>query len=315
MKFWKRKIFVLLTFVAGIVGADDILHAQNMPMYSFNQFSNINFNPASIPVKDYVNGMLVARHQWAGFEGAPKSQMLNLQGYVSEINSSFGTTIESDFFGATYKLHFKGIYAYNFQIGSESFLSLGLGAGFIYTYFDGTKMKTEEGNDPAIPQEIINDVKPDFDFGLAVTIKGFSLGLSARHLTSFLYKDKTFLVPSWGLHAFMQYDIAIGEKHHIIPYLRAYYEGNIFQGEAQLRFDLFDVFWFGAGYRWQDGLIFNAGLRIAKMVGIGYAYDFNLGANKAALKNTKGTHEIMLHLKINSYKKMGESSETPRYFE
>jgi type IX secretion system PorP/SprF family membrane protein len=314
MKFWQGKIFVLLTFVACMFGADDALRAQSMPMYSFNQFSNINFNPASIPVKDYVNGMLTSRHQWAGVEGSPKSQMLNLQGYVSEIKSSFGTTIESDFFGPDYKLHFKGIYAYNFQIGLESFLSLGLGVGFIYSYFDGSQIITENEDDPAIIRDVVNDVKPDFDFGFVITAKDFSFGASARHLTSFLYKEKDYLVPGWGLHAFMQYDITINEKHHIIPYLRAYYEGNVFQAEAQLRFDLFDVFWFGAGYRWQDGMIFNAGLRIAKMVGIGYAYDFNLGANKAEI-GSKGTHEIMLHLKINSYKKMGESSETPRYFE
>jgi hypothetical protein len=81
-----------------------------------------------------------------------------------------------------------------------------------------------------------------------------------------------------------------------------------------LRADLFDIFWLGAGYRWQDGMVFNAGFRIAKMVGIGYAYDFNLGSSKSSLKN-KGTHEIMLHLKIDSYKNMGKSLETPRYFE
>ncbi|MDR2557015.1 MAG: PorP/SprF family type IX secretion system membrane protein [Bacteroidales bacterium] len=308
----KLKIYI----IAGFVFAAGIVRGQmEMPLYSFQQFSNINFNPGSIPVKDYVEGVLTSRHQWAGFKGSPKSQMLNLQGYVREIKSSFATTVQSDIFGPTYQLHFKGIYAYNFNIGKQSYITFGIGAGLIYRYFDGSQIITEDENDPSVMRDVVNDVKPDFDFGTVLTVKGFTLGLSATHLTSFLYKeDRDFFVPGWGLHAFMQYDFVIGEKHHIIPYLHAYYEDDFFQAEVQLRADLFDIFWLGAGYRWQDGMVFNAGFRIAKMVGIGYAYDFNLGSNKTSLKN-KGTHEIMLHLRINSYKKMGESSETPRYFE
>ena len=308
----KQKLYI----VAGFILVMGVVRGQmEMPLYSFQQFSNINFNPASIPVKDYVEGLLTSRHQWVGFKGSPKSQMLNLQGYVREIKSSFATTIQSDFFGPTYQLHFKGIYAYNFNIGVQNYITLGVGAGLIYRYFDGSQIITEDENDPAVERDIRHDVKPDFDFGAVLTLKNFTLGLSATHLTSFLYKsDKEFFVPGWGLHAYMQYDILIDEKYHIIPYLHAYYEDNFFQAEIQLRADLLDIFWLGAGYRWQDGMVFNAGFRIAKMAGIGYAYDFNLGSNKSSLKN-KGTHEIMLHLKIDSYKNMGKSSETPRYFE
>ncbi|MDR1973282.1 MAG: PorP/SprF family type IX secretion system membrane protein [Bacteroidales bacterium] len=309
------KFLSIIFSLAEFIFAGSALYAQTMPIYSFQQFSNINFNPASIPVKDYVEGTLISRHQWAGFKGSPKSQMLNFQGYVREIKSSFATTVQSEFFGPTYQLNFKGIYAYNFEIGTQYYLTLGLGAGLIYRYFDGSQIITEDEDDPAVIRDVVNDVKPDFDFGLVLSAKAFTIGLSATHLTSFLYqKNKQFFTPNWGIHAFAQYDFEIAEKHHIIPYIRAYYEGTVFQAEIQLRADLFDIFWLGAGYRFQDGLVFNCGFRIAKMVGIGYAYDFNLGSNKASLKN-KGTHEIILHLRINSYKNMGESSENPRYFE
>lgn len=63
--------------------------------------------------------------------------------------------------------------------------------------------------------------------------------------------------------------------------------------DLNLKFAYRDNFWVGGGYRKNDALFGNVGFNIAKMVGVGYAYDYTTSQLRTA---SSGSHEITLRL-------------------
>lgn len=288
------------------------LAQSDVPSFSQQMFSSINFNPAAVPVEKQIQASLFGRHQWMGFKDAPRSVMLNLQGYVDEIKSGIGATVVGDVFGKSYLLNAKLSYSYHFSLGKSNYLSLGLGAGVIYRNFRGSDIILDQNGDPAINEEDVNDVKPDVDFGLAFTSGKFSVGLSSTHLTAFAYDKDDLFSPKMGLHLFATYYGYIGDKVMLQPYLKAsYYDLSTFALEVDFRAEFFKTFWVGAGYRYKDVVKVMAGVTIAKIVSIGYCYDLNVGKIK---KYSSGSHEIMLSLRFATASKIGKVTETPRHF-
>ncbi|MDE7149223.1 MAG: PorP/SprF family type IX secretion system membrane protein, partial [Bacteroidales bacterium] len=168
---------------------------KDAPIFSQQMFSSVNFNPAAVRTDNQVQATLFGRHQWMGFEGAPVSLMLNLEGYVSEINSGFSASIAGDRFGRSHTLNLKAGYSYHFNLGGNNTLQLGLSAGFLYKNFRGSDIILDQNGDPVIGLEDDNDIKPDLDFGLVFSSGGFMIGASATHLVSFAYDKNNYIRP------------------------------------------------------------------------------------------------------------------------
>ncbi|MEG1497950.1 MAG: PorP/SprF family type IX secretion system membrane protein [Bacteroidales bacterium] len=283
-----------------------------VPVFSQQMLSNVNFNPAAVSENDYVEGFLHARQQWTGFTGAPMSQMLNLQGYISEIKSGIAASVVTEFMGKNFSLNAKFSYSYHFYLGKKNYLSLGLAAGVLYKNFKGTELILEDGNDPYIEMRNVNDVKPDLDFGITFTSGDFCIGASVTHLTAFAFHKDDYFSPTAAYYLFAQYKGNISKKFALDPYVRAYYVDNNFRLDVNLVARFLDIFWIGAGYRLNDAALLMAGVRIGKVFTLGYSYDFSLGPIK---KYNSGSHEIVLGLRFQANRKVGDVTQTPRYFE
>lgn len=287
-------------------------HAQrNNALLSQQMFSRINTNPAAISISNYVDAFLLVRKQWWGFEGAPSTQVLNLQGYLPYVNSGIGASITSDFFGNNYSLNAKLAYSYHVKTGQRSYFSFGINAGVLYKNYRASKIVVDDSDDPFIPIENVSDIKPDFDFGVVFNHPVFSMGLSATHLTSFLYDKDDYYAPQLGFHGFMEVRAKCSENFVLIPNISALYVNNLFQGEFNLTALIQKIWWIGASYRLNDAVVAMTGVQI-KGFRFGYSYDLPLGAVKG---KSSGSHEIMLNIRIKSTNEINEAQHTPRFFE
>lgn len=305
--------------------------AQQDVVLSQQQFSKINFNPAATGTSNYANAYLFARQQWAGFDGAPSTQVLNVQGYLSEIRSGFGLSISNDKIGTNKAFGMKFTYAYHVSLNEDKYLAFGISAGITSRKFGGDIVFQNPEIDPEIIEMAYNGrlkFRENVDLGVVYTAPKFSFGLSASHITRFLYGENQsdwFQMPL-QMYAFTEGNINIGKSILFSP--RAQFS-SVFTDEQNDSTSLFqtmrfqyevgatmvfnDVFWIGAHFRNGDGVVAQIGIRLGNALRLGYSYDIRLGN---ALKNTKsyGSHEIMLNYRI-LIQENEEAEFSPRFFE
>ena len=314
-------------------GQQDILLNQQ-------HFSKININPSATEVSNYANAYLFVRQQWIGFEGAPSTQMFNVHGYLEEIRSSMGLSFVNDVVGRNRYLNLMFAYAYHLKIGEESSLAFGLSAGLVNRRFDGNLLT----NMPEICPEIIEMLqngksvyRPDVNFGITYSTPKFRAGISATHLTRYLYNtDDWFKLPLHG-YAFIEYGIDINENMRITPRIQlmsalsSVDTINVID-RIDMLYDVGGIFsfrdrvWFGASFR-SGGVLsaidksFQLGNTVSAMVGVnlgpnlrvGYSYDYKLGKTFQNVK-TYGSHEIMLNYRMR-VTEVQSAEATPRFFE
>ena len=61
--------------------------------------------------------------------------------------------------------------------------------------------------------------------------------------------------------------------------------------DLNMKFQYQDYFWFGGGYRYQDGFSGMFGLNISNTFNLGYSYDFTTSQLNTV---SRGSHEILL---------------------
>ncbi|MEG1572514.1 MAG: PorP/SprF family type IX secretion system membrane protein, partial [Bacteroidales bacterium] len=177
--------------------------------------------------------------------------------------------------------------------------------------FRSSKIVADEPGDMAIPTENINDIKPDFDFGVVFNSPVFSMGVSATHLTAFLYDKQDYFAPQLGGHAFMEVRAKCTENFTLIPNISAIYVNKLLQAEFNLTALFQKIWWLGASYRLNDAIVAMVGFQV-KGFRFGYAYDIPMGAMRGY---TSGSHEIMLNVRIKSTNEVDQAQQTPRFFE
>lgn len=285
---------------------------RDAPIFSQQMFSSVNFNPAAVIPANQIQATLFGRHQWMGFEGAPTSIMLNLQGFVGEVKSGFSAGIIADRFGRSHALNAKVGYSYHLSLGGSSYFQFGLSAGFMFKNFRGSEVILDQQGDPLIIPEDVIDLKPDADFGIAFAAKGFMMGVSATHITSFLYNKNNYYVPDAGYYVFLTYLGRVNDKLALQPYVRAMYVGNALKMEADFRAEILQWFYIGAGYRYNEAIKAMAGISLYGKLDIGYCYDVGFGK----IRNYQsGSHEIVLSLRLSTTNNLGDvTRDTPRYF-
>jgi type IX secretion system PorP/SprF family membrane protein len=280
------------------------------PSLSSQMFSRINYNPAGMGNSGNVNIFSQTRFQWVGFgDGAPKSEVLNVHGFVESIKSGFGGTFTYDAIGlGRTNINAKVAYAYNLDLSDRGLLSFGLSAGIhlIQKTYD-RDLIGNYGNEESVSAGLINESKinPDVAFGIEYSHPYFLVGASINHI-GMLNKITTFS-PTQTYYVYARGSIPVaGGDWHIAPsvlYMNSgqanvvnlscigYYRG--FESEFGVK-DL--MCWGGLGFNLND---FSAAPYMPIMLGVewtflrvGYAYELGFGIGNY------NTHEVMLSFNI-----------------
>ena len=286
---------------------------------SDNRISNFNsfwentyyINPAAINTGYEGVFSMAARHQWTGFDGAPKSALATVARFFEPKQMQLGARVFTEKIGYTGQTSVAISYAYNVKFDYYWELRFGMAASYHNQYYDVSKISVQDYDDP-----LINSLKQvsqyhhylNADFGVELMSKDVKLGASLKNLTGLFGVDKkidflktddlaflsnvNYLYGMYRKHTGKITDMTIGAG--------LIHSGKRLQGEANMSF-YFRLKENGDNFM-QIGAFYRSVNEVGALVGIDlpddwsawrvlYSYDYNFSRISTS---AWGTHEITL---------------------
>ena len=284
--------------------------AQQGQQYSLQMLNRYQFNPAyaGMDASLSINGAY--RTQWEGIPGNPKQQHLNAHMPFYLWNGGLGIAFSNESIGAEKNLSL-GI-SYNYvQETNFGLFSLGLRAGIFQKTFDGTVLRTFDGDyegqidhrDPNLPNAVVRGMVPRFDLGLYFAGDYFDFGIATTQVTigEVNLDNAVRFKPRQEYNAFFEYFIESFDYVNLYPTIFVKSDLKETQVEVLVRAVYDEFLTVGAGFRGYnrnsfDAVIIMAGLKISEQFSLAYAYDWTVSPLQSV---TSGTHEIMLNYNLN----------------
>ena len=287
---------------------------QQEPQYSQYMFNQLAYNPAYAGSRNVLSANVLFRKQWWGFPGAPTTGNISIHGPVFNERHGVGVNFIHDRLGVLYQNFLEASYAYRIPVLKGS-LAFGLHGGFT-NYTNRFSEVTTRDPDQIIPNADLTAWLPRVGTGIYYNSEKFYLGASVPNFITgryFRYNNSIVqqIADEQRAHYFLMAGaiLPLGENVDFRPSTVVKLVGN-----APSTFDINGTFFFskvfgvGAGYRWDDGLIFMLEYFSPKYFRFGYAFDYSL---KEVQSVSAGSHEFMVGLDLN----WGRSRFlTPRYF-
>jgi type IX secretion system PorP/SprF family membrane protein len=310
---------ILLLGIMGLAMLSQSISAQQLPDYSQYNFNKFLLNPAAAGSDGYTTVSVVAREQWVGFKGTPKTHAATIDSrllrnsYISKDASvrkkkrlstrsgrvGWAGHLYNDHFGELDRFGIEGTYAYHIPI-SKGQLSFGVSGVFYQFKID--KSDIDLGDNEADP--LLDGMKgtiyiPDANFGIMYNSSKIYGGFSMMQLlqssvhfgddngSSYRLKRSYNLMAGYFqkisndfvLEPSMLLKVPTSARPQFDFNTKLYYKGD---------------YWAGMSYRTRDAFIMYFGARIDRyFVGYAFAYNFSpLG------HQTYGTHEFMAAIKL-----------------
>lgn len=290
-------------------------YAQQDPMYNHYMFNAMAINPGYTGLKGYPRISSLSRLQWAGFDGAPKTQYISYDMRLPKKNLGLGMNVVYDKAGPSQTTHMFANIAYHLQVAEESFLSMGIRAGLSWYKIGLADINTINDGDKQFAHNINNDMAPNFGLGFYYYTPNYYIGISTPALIENKFKaggDGNTIVGKENRHLFIigGYVYEITDDLIFKPsFLVRYAHGGFVSADITALVLIRDRLWCGPMWRIGTAMGAQARFKINPQVTIGYACDF--ATNDLAGKQF-GTHEIMLTYHFNKNKFYNIKS--PRYF-
>src|SRR5687767_5613264 len=141
----KRSVLISYALAVTCIFLVTTATAQQDPAYSMFMYNGLAINPAVAGSAETFSATALYRKQWAGIEGAPQTQTLNVDAPVWSNKIGLGISIINDRIGVVENLNINAQYAYRIQF-SEGTLSLGLQGGMNNYKADYTSVVTNAQN-------------------------------------------------------------------------------------------------------------------------------------------------------------------------
>jgi type IX secretion system PorP/SprF family membrane protein len=307
-------IFAVLFLSGNAYSQQEILKSQYM-------FNGLFLNPAYAGSHDYAEATALYRNQWTGFEGAPKTQTLGVDGPISDGLMGLGLTVINDKIGDTRQTEVFANWSYHLMLDPEgkTKMSFGIRAGFADYNSNLSETRVFDANDPIFSQNVSNAFVPKFGAGIYFYSKLWYAGLSVPTIFAadknvrFAINDNSdrYFEPHTYLTA--GYVFQINDDLALKPsFMMRYLSTAPLQGDINCNLLIKNSFWIGASYRTGDAIIGIIEYNIYNLLGadmrIGYAYDFTTSRLN---DYSNGSHELMLSFRFN---KEPIKTKSPRYF-
>jgi type IX secretion system PorP/SprF family membrane protein len=303
-----------------LVASGLTLKAQQDPMYTQYMFNTQTMNPAYAGTWESLSFMVLARQQWAGLEGAPKTYTFSMQAPLKNERFALGLDVINDKIGLEKRFYVFVDYSYLVQVDENNNLRLGLKGGFTNYTNDLTMYSTNSPlsglTDPAFQSDIDKKFIPNFGVGAFLYGKKYYMGFSVPKLINHEFNNNynNYSVNSELRHYFLMAGLVfnLGENLKFKPTMLAKASftsdaGSAGQVDLTANFLIKEKFWLGAMYRTGDSFGFIAHWIVDKKLQIGYAFDYTI-SNIHNFQN--GTHEIMVSYQI----KLRDMDLPTRYF-
>ena len=303
-------------------------------------FNSISINPGYTGYKEEWFGQMGLRSQWAGWDGAPKTGTISVDGVIDQDKRhGVGLQVTADQLGAQAATSVYANYALRLQLDrrDENRLALGIAAGVTQYSLDGNKLKYHDQGDVVVPEGKISTWRPDVRLGVYYSNPKWYAGVSVQDLFSNSNSGEDFQFNQNSLESLYRkvhgYFIAgmLVELDRGLMLRPSILIKDDFKGPTSMdlnaMFIFNDKFWIGAGYRTR-AKIFNreyvsnsasklsslnsisgvAQFYVSPKLRIGYSYDHMLN-RMSGMQN--GTHEVTLGV---TFGRTGRQVLSPRYF-
>jgi len=313
--FLRRAVSILLFFLIANAAI-----GQQLPLYSQYLYNKYLINPAVAGSDGYTSVSLIAREQWVGYSGAPRTFSFSWQTRVlkksfilkqtrvkrevfrpkSDGKVGFGAYVFSDKNGLVQRTGFQVSYAYHMWLQKSTQLSFGLGFTGYYYKIDEKQINFENPDEPLLNNNLRRGIfVPDLTFGVYLLNAKYSFGFSAEQLSEASAKFggsayKNFAM-SRQYYLFGSYDLSPANGTIIQPsFLLKMSEQLKPQVDIGATYIYNQGFWAGLAYRTSGALIANVGVKYQNIF-FGYAFDFTM---QEIQRITYGTHELTVALKF-----------------
>ena len=135
------------------------------PLYTQFMTNPYLTNPALTGTYPYYQIIANNRVQWLGMADAPITNTLSMYGPFKSQPMGVGGFIMSDIFGPESKLNINATYAYNYAIGEDLKISMGLLLGLMQYKIDDSQLRSE-GFDPVLANPLESQIKADGSVGV-----------------------------------------------------------------------------------------------------------------------------------------------------
>lgn len=288
--------------------------AQQDPGFSQYMYNTMSVNSAYAGTQDAINIILLSRHQWVGFEGAPSTQTFTIHSPVDKKYIGLGFSYVRDQIGPLNIDNIYLDYSFKIRVHEGGMLSMGLKTGIDVRKNSLTDL-SPLSNDPAYYTDIASKVSPNFGIGLYYYTRNYYAGVSVPKIRNTNLSEDNF--EHLGQETLERhYFIIGGYVWEINPTwkLKPSFFAKHVQG-APLSFDLNVSTMYnervvaGLSHRFGDSFGAMVQVRVYSYLWLGYAYDFTTTPLRY---HNSGTHEVMALFDLYTPKK--EVVKSPRFF-
>lgn len=292
IRVMRKRLLIIAFFAISLT-----LKAQQDPQFSQNMFNHMAVNPAFAGEHGRWSVSGIYRNQWQGMPGAPETYALNVDAplRLGKTEGGVGLSMMSDKLGMQNNMHLVLNYSYKMAL-NFGVLSVGAKVGAINTKIQGEFEATDDpSQDPALNGKDIDLSKILFDAGMGVFLSGqkFYAGAAVSHLTR--PKVKIGLIGEffWARHMYFTggYTFEVSPRVDLQPstFIKTDFVSSQFSVNANVVYN--KMFWGGISYRYEEAVVFMAGIELRGGLMLGYSYDWNV--SKIG-KYTGGSHEATL---------------------
>lgn len=293
--------------------------AQQLPYYSQFMSNSFLLNPGVAGTKRAADARINYRRQWVGFDDAPKTQGIALNGRLMKGTMGLGAAYFSDRTGPTKRSDFALAYAYHAKFDDVE-LSAGV-SGHLFSYLvDGTLLNMHTPMDNTIDLTASQKKKAfDASAGLYFYNDRFHIGLSILNLLEptinyypaedTVHQTKINMIPH--LYGSIGYNWSgqpdwIWENSLQVVYAQA----NPMTIDYCLRIHYMQTVFGGISVRLRDAVALHVGATFLDDFHVSYSYDIITSSLRSF---QSGSHEIMLIWSSDLYKKKKFGHDTSRF--
>lgn len=153
------------------------MHSQQDVHFSNWLANGLDYNPAFAGSVGVMSGLAMYKHQWTGFEGAPRAQTINFHQPLISTNMAYGATFTSNFSSPISSFDLGGNLAYKLKFSEFSWqFGAKLSGKFMKSAFSQFDLGAED--DPSFVGADYSAFKPNIGFGTYLYDKDWYVSLA-----------------------------------------------------------------------------------------------------------------------------------------
>lgn len=287
-------------------------NAQQDPMFTQYFFNPLSINSGYAGTRDAMNVTLLAREQWVGITGRPRTQALTIHSPLPNESLAAGLSFRRDEAGPATNTAIFADFAYRMKVTENSKLAFGLKAGVSLFSADLANLTGTSDEDISFSQNLKNKPLPNFGFSVYWWSDRHFVGLSTPKLIENEIDGGEDLMQGKEVRHFFLTAGTVIDLNSTLKLkpttLVRYVNGAPVSFDVTTNLLIDERLWIGAMYRLKESAAVLCSFSITDQLRAGYSYDFPLNGLSGY---STGSHEIMLSYDF-FFKK--DKTLSPRYF-